>query len=317
MLNAPPRAPLVSVVIPCFNRAHLIGDAVGSVLAQTLDDWELIVVDDASVDDLAARLRERSADPRIRLLRHEHNRGVSAARNTGVAAARGRFVAFLDSDDAWMPHKLERQLATALATADPERALCVTLTRVDMRGGWSRVRPLSGPAEGQSLAEWLYVDGGFAQCSSFFVPTALARTVPFREGLRQYEDHLFFAELGAAGARYVLVPELLTVWHNDDRPDRLGSRDDLARADSFVQAAAGVLSARARLAFEARAVFHLHWQRSPVAATALMWRAWRGGALTARRAATLYLRNLVPSPLLQAIRRLANRTERVGPAASA
>ncbi|GIK80180.1 MAG: hypothetical protein BroJett024_12850 [Alphaproteobacteria bacterium] len=115
-----PDAPLISAVIPVHNRADLVGKAVASVLAQSVTDLELLLVDDGSTDDLAGALAP-FRDDRIRLLAHETNRGASAARNTGIEAARGRYCAFLDSDDYWLPDKLERQLAfmQAPATAGP------------------------------------------------------------------------------------------------------------------------------------------------------------------------------------------------------
>jgi glycosyltransferase involved in cell wall biosynthesis len=106
----PAFAPLVSVIIPTYNRAHLIGRAIASVLAQTYRNFEIIVVDDASTDDLAAALAEADC-PQLRCFTHPRNRGAAAARNTGIAAANGEFVAFLDSDDVWYPEKLAEQVA--------------------------------------------------------------------------------------------------------------------------------------------------------------------------------------------------------------
>lgn len=110
MAAHPPPEPLVSVVIPVYNRAHLIANALASVFAQSYENIEIVVVDDASTDDLAAALAQ-FADPRLRLVSHPRNRGAAAARNTGVAEARGEFVAFLDSDDVWRPGKLAHQVA--------------------------------------------------------------------------------------------------------------------------------------------------------------------------------------------------------------
>lgn len=102
-------SPLVSVVIPAHNAGRWLAETIGSVLAQSFDDLELIVVDDASSDDTAAVARA-AADSRLRLIQNPGNLGVSATRNNGLAAARGEFVAFLDADDLCLPHRLERQV---------------------------------------------------------------------------------------------------------------------------------------------------------------------------------------------------------------
>lgn len=101
--------PVVSVVIPIFNRERYLAQAMDSILAQTLTDFELLMVDDGSSDSSCEIVRAYT-DPRIRLIRHERNRGVAAARNTGITEARGRYLAFLDSDDVAYPDRLQRQV---------------------------------------------------------------------------------------------------------------------------------------------------------------------------------------------------------------
>ena len=110
--------PLVSVIIPTFNRAHCIERAIRSVLAQAYSSLELIVVDDASTDGTPDLVRTID-DPRIKLVVHEANCGAGAARNTGLAAAAGELIAFQDSDDEWMIDKLHRQIAL-LKEAPPD-----------------------------------------------------------------------------------------------------------------------------------------------------------------------------------------------------
>jgi len=104
-----PTDPCVTVIIPTRNRAHVIRRSIDSVLTQTVDSLEVIVVDDASDDDTESVVRA-IADVRVCFVRCERHRGAPAARNVGIRLARGRYVAFHDSDDEWLPTKLERQL---------------------------------------------------------------------------------------------------------------------------------------------------------------------------------------------------------------
>ena len=104
-----PRRPAVTAVLPTYNRAHLLPRALDSALAQTYEDFELLVIDDGSSDDTGAVVRGYR-DSRVRYLRQRRNAGVSSARNRGLREARGDLVAFLDSDDEWLPEKLALQV---------------------------------------------------------------------------------------------------------------------------------------------------------------------------------------------------------------
>ena len=108
--------PLISVVIPAYNRAATISDCLRSVQAQTYQDWEAIVVDDGSTDSTPEVVTQLAReDARIRLIRQDRNRGAQAARNVGIQAAQGKWIAFLDSDDQYLPHSLESRLEVARA----------------------------------------------------------------------------------------------------------------------------------------------------------------------------------------------------------
>jgi glycosyltransferase involved in cell wall biosynthesis len=109
--------PDVSVVLPTYDRAPVLGRAIESVLSQTMEEFELIVVDDASTDH-TKDVVSGFDDDRLRFVRHDTNRGGGAARNTGIEMATGKYVAFLDSDDAWEPTKLERQVACLESRSD-------------------------------------------------------------------------------------------------------------------------------------------------------------------------------------------------------
>lgn len=102
--------PKVSIILPTYNRAHIIARAIKSILTQTFADFELIIVDDGSADNTEEIIKSLN-DPRIRYIKHEKNLGLAASRNTGIRAARGEFIANQDSDDIWLPTKLEKELS--------------------------------------------------------------------------------------------------------------------------------------------------------------------------------------------------------------
>ena len=140
-------APRVSVVIPAYNAAWCVGRAIDSVLAQTFRDFELIVVDDGSTDGTAAVLARY--DDALRIV-SKPNGGMSSARNAGIRAATGDYVAFLDADDRWMPEKLARQVA--LLDAQPELAFCAAVATFEDPDGLTvgEWRGYAGPRAGVS-----------------------------------------------------------------------------------------------------------------------------------------------------------------------
>ncbi len=142
--------PLVSVVIPAYNAAKTIRNAIDSVLGQTMSDLEVIVVDDASTDDTVHAV-EVLDDPHVRLLRSHRNSRPSAARNLGLRHARGRWVAFIDGDDEWVPTRLEHLLRAAADKTDCFVADWSALCLPDAKG---HLVPLELPnLPGQSLVE--------------------------------------------------------------------------------------------------------------------------------------------------------------------
>jgi glycosyltransferase involved in cell wall biosynthesis len=125
--------PTVSVILPTYNRAHLVDRAIQSVLDQTYQDFEVIIVSDCSTDN-TDEVVNAYRDPRIVYIRHNQNKGGSAARNTGIGVAKGEYIAFLDSDDEWLPEKLEKQIKI-FKTLSPEVGLVYTdMLRVHNNG---------------------------------------------------------------------------------------------------------------------------------------------------------------------------------------
>ncbi|MBU6462894.1 MAG: glycosyltransferase family 2 protein [Bradyrhizobium sp.] len=136
--------PVISIITPSWNVEHLIGETIASVQAQTFADWELLIADDCSTDNTAIVIEGFAAkDPRVKLIRQKRNGGPALARQAAIEQAQGRFVAFLDSDDLWMPAKLERQIAFA---REHRAALSYTAFRRINEDGSIKGRLITVPA---------------------------------------------------------------------------------------------------------------------------------------------------------------------------
>lgn len=126
MVNDPKeKKPVVSIVIPSYNGANVIKDALDCVVSQTYSDWECIIVDDGSTDLTKEIIQPfLDADRRFRYILKERNEGLPRARNTGIKNSQGEFIAFLDNDDIWLPEKLFKQVSSLIM--EPEAGLCCT-----------------------------------------------------------------------------------------------------------------------------------------------------------------------------------------------
>lgn len=199
--------PRVSVIIPAFNAAGCVRRAVDSVLGQSFQDVELLVVDDGSTDATRAILAEYGN--RVRLLARE-NGGPAAARNHGLHHARGEYVAFLDADDYWIAEKLERQVE--LLDTQPAVGFCSTATQVVNSAGrpagdWP-CRPDAGPLPDILFQHGTVISGS---TSGVLARRHLIEAIGgFDPVLRGFEDPDLWIRL-AAITRYACIPEALTV----------------------------------------------------------------------------------------------------------
>jgi glycosyltransferase involved in cell wall biosynthesis len=193
------KQPLVSVVIPCRNAAATIDRALRSVRAQTYAPLEIILVDDASTDETAARLAAWQA-PDLRVLRLPRNGGAAAARNAGIAEARGTFVAFLDADDEWLPEKLARQVA-ALA-AQPAAALIGCRSRYVRNDGGAEILLHGDRAAATGTEAWrvLLAHSFLATPTVVVRRAALERVGGFDAALPLGEDQDLWIRLALIGA---------------------------------------------------------------------------------------------------------------------
>ncbi|MGD1919378.1 MAG: glycosyltransferase family 2 protein [Pleurocapsa sp.] len=216
--------PLVSVVIPTYNRGDLILRAINSVCSQSYKNWEIIVVDDNSQDNTAEVVQEIiDRDRPIRYYRHSTNLGGSTARNTGIKQARGEYIAFLDSDDVWLTQKLTLQLK-AIANRDHNAQPVVSYTKFQKSNSvfyQPAVLPRRGKKADETVADYLWLGGGEILTSTLLVSRTLAVEHLFQVGLPKHQDLDFVLRLGYTEAKFVFLPEILTIWHNEARSDRV------------------------------------------------------------------------------------------------
>lgn len=208
-------SPVVTAVIPTVGRpAHVVA-AARSALAQTLREIEVVVVLDGP-DAATATAVGEIGDGRLRVVELPARTGPGGARNAGVHAARGEWVAFLDDDDLWMPRKLEVQLAAARAS---EHALPVVASREEVRGGgrtetWPRRLPDPGEDVGDYLLarRGLFWGEGSIHTSTWFTRRELLERVRFREDIEKHEDWDWLVRATReTGAAVTFVPEPLAV----------------------------------------------------------------------------------------------------------
>lgn len=217
--------PLLSVVIPTWNRAHLVCEAIESALSQRAGQVEVIVVDDGSTDDTADVLAQ-SFGSRIHLLRSQRRRGVGAARNAGARLASGQLVAFLDSDDLWLPGKLDAELRALERFPEAEAVVSDSLNFLEGQAEEQSRFALNGllaASQGQvrwmneCLWLWTNSQNGVATCSITLRRSALARLgeTLFAEDLMCCEDWEFEMRVYHL-CRVVVLPE---VWARVQRFD--------------------------------------------------------------------------------------------------
>ena len=209
--------PKVSVIIPTYNRLPMLKEAVDSVLTQGLEDLELIVVDDGSNDGTAEAMKRYGG--RVRLFQHPRNKGVSAARNRGILHARGKYIAFLDSDDLWVKGKLKIQVD--FLDDNPHYPLCYT-DEIWIRKG-KRVNPMLKHAK---YSGWI-----FEKCiplciispsSAMMRRTLFSKVGLFDEALPVCEDYDFWLRVSARFPIFFINRKLII--KRGGHPDQLSQR---------------------------------------------------------------------------------------------
>jgi glycosyltransferase involved in cell wall biosynthesis len=310
--------PAVSVILPTFNRLGFLRPAIDSVLAQTFEDWELIIADDGSDAPTVSYLQTVVATPRVRFLRLEHTGNPSAVRNAALREARGKYVAFIDSDDVWLPRKLEIQVA--MQRASGRRWSYTGLTRVD-KNGITLPGDLPGRrlmCEGSILRQLLTLEVAVATPSVLAERSLLAEVGGFDEQQLYFEEYDLWLRLNLRSEVSAVMQPLVLVRNHDQHysADRAGVYQARFRLlDKFAGLAADssldsiVRRERAKTAAALAAVHAAAGRRA--AALRLLWQsrqcAWQTRGWWWGKAARTAAGAIAPAGVRELVRRYRRR----------
>ncbi len=244
-----PDLPLVSAVIPTRARPDLLSCAIRSALRQTWVHMEVVVVVDGP-DTATADYLDTVVDPRLRVVFLAERCGGSDARNAGVRAAFGEWIAFLDDDDEWLPEKIERQMRTAHAM--PDWFPVVSCRLIAQSPASSRILPPRPYRQPQPVADFLFCrtglrdPGGVVQCSTLLAPRELLLAVPFQSGLPMHQDWDWLVRVASyKGVGLSMVPQPLSIWRIEDKRPTIGRSADWQFSLSWIRQSRPLISPRA------------------------------------------------------------------------
>jgi glycosyltransferase involved in cell wall biosynthesis len=270
-------ASLVSAVIPTRGRPDLLLSAIRSVFHQTWRPIEVIVVIDGPDPDTEARLATIS-DSRLRVVILPEISGGCTARNAGVHAACGEWIAFLDDDDEWLPEKIERQIA---AIAESEAWFPVVTCRLIAHSPTtSRMLPPRIYDPSQPVADYLFCrtgltdPGGLMQTSTLLAPRDLLLAIPFREGLSMHQDWDWIIRVAShEGVTVTMLPKPLVIWRVDDGRATVSRSQNWQFSLAWIREMRRLVSGRAFSAFIAiQCVWRAQSSRAnPFARLGILW----------------------------------------------
>lgn len=289
--------PLVSVVIPTFNRKDLLLEVLANVFSQTYRPIEVIVIDDCSTDGTRDAVMTSPFAPDVVFEALPVNGGPAAARNAGILRAKGKYIAFMESDDLWMPCKLRTQV-TRMESYPQDQPVVIYSRLWIQRPFEVLVRPVRGIRFKEALADYLFAHGGFIAQHTVLISAALAKSVLYDNSLRLHEDWDFYIRLESQGARFVMVDEPLAVYFDESETGRASrARPDLSLA--LLERWRPRISSRAFLALRAKIAPQLR-STAPVRALRYIGKAWAHGAV-----GSMYALSLVGTLLHPNLRRMA------------
>ncbi|SEM93516.1 glycosyltransferase family 2 protein [Lihuaxuella thermophila] len=247
------KTPIVSVVIPTRGRALLLKRAIESVLAQTFQDFEIVVVVDGR-DEETEKILGEIPDPRLKTIINEHSLGGAEARNVGVRHARGEWIALLDDDDEWLPRKLEVQYQAARQSSYRYPVVYCQLFGRTPRGDY--IWPRRGMKENEHISEYLmarqtlFQGEGLIISTMLFVPRDLMLQVPFQKDLKRNQDWDWILRAALhEGVGFEYCEEVLAVWYVEDGRQSISRQGNWEYSARWIKQNKSLVTPRAYAAY--------------------------------------------------------------------
>lgn len=296
-------SPFFSVIIPAYNRAASIVETLESVKNQTFQDFECLVVDDGSADgDRLRSVVDQLGDHRFHYIRRE-NGGGSAARNTGIEVAVGRYFSFLDSDDLFLPEKLEKNYVSIVENGNSNKIFLYSPVKVDRGEGRHWIKPPRGPSDGEDISEYLMCHQGWTQTSTIVLSNSFAKMLRFDELLPFAQDTDFAIRAAAAGANFIMHEEPLVIFNDINEGGRVSQNSKYKPVMDWLNRVRSIISPRAYYAYRGFHVARLVSHYDIGLAMRLYLSAILRGALPFPLICIAFIQIVLPKPMY---RRLVN-----------
>lgn len=214
------KSPLVSVVIPVYNRSHLISKTLDSINEQSYPHLEVIVVDDCSDDSESLKFEiSKYTELEIKYIRHEINKHGGASRNTGIDNATGEYIAFLDSDDLWVKDKI----ATCLNEIQSSEEDVVYSKFEYVKKDNTTVFPRRSIGDNESISDYILLNNGAIQTSTIFLNRKVTDLIRFDDSLKRFQDYDFVISLQRENIKIKFIDKSLVKMTDDDQEGRISN----------------------------------------------------------------------------------------------
>lgn len=268
-----------SVVVPVYDRFEELIATLNSVYNQSFTNFECLIVDDGSSDAGKIQSIISGLSDRRFIYMRQPNKGAPAARNLGITAARGDYIALLDSDDIWKCNKLQSVYNSIMITAS--EALYHKV-KIMMPGGKSLVRPIRGIRNNENMGEYLFGGAGFCQTSSIVCRRDILSKVLFDEDLKKGQDLDLCIRLQSYGINFFMIDDVLSEWVNTSKKNRISSSKNIKAVRYFLEKNSTIMTRKSISAYKSTILAPNSFREQPFSSLVYISKGILSGSVSAR-----------------------------------